>query len=334
MTRVVNSLVDFRALEPMRAWWKLLMKVFIIWFVVIFSFCVFLVIVGNRMHVSATWWFFGSGLLFVSVNFMQLAYTARFLRTRSKVLTREIAASVEATLLGLGEREEVLELIGLMIDSAADETFKQIKPFDTPVKLVYQKKGGKAAVLKKVQARFATRYRPRVERIFRKLLAEDKEQEASPAGTPASQRPDGDLQAAAQPPFCGLLGCWDVAEDPTHLAQRDLEMAAAREVDSPDREEGGNSDDDDDIGADISEAVARAGELSMAAQVQAAWRGKKDRARLALSQRSASKLQAVQRGQSARNRWRRDKAFSVCHRRHTVPSSCTQTEHHREHLRL
>ena len=29
------------------------------------------------MHVSATWWFFGSCLLFISVNLVQLAYTVR-----------------------------------------------------------------------------------------------------------------------------------------------------------------------------------------------------------------------------------------------------------------
>ena len=137
MTSAVNSLVDFEELKPMRKWWKLLMKVFLVWFVLLFVFCMVLVGLSERMHVSATWWFFGSCLLFISVNLVQLAYTARFLRTRSRTLTSTIAASVEATLLGLSERDDVRVLINDMIDSAADETFRQIRPFDGPVRLLY-----------------------------------------------------------------------------------------------------------------------------------------------------------------------------------------------------
>ena len=47
----------------------------------------------------------------------------------------------QATLLGLSERPDVIVLINGMIDSAADETFRQIRPFDGPVKLLYNKKG-------------------------------------------------------------------------------------------------------------------------------------------------------------------------------------------------
>jgi len=39
------------------------------------------------------------------------------------------------------------------------------------VRLLYQKKGGKDEVFAKVQAWFARRYRPRVQRLFRRLLA-------------------------------------------------------------------------------------------------------------------------------------------------------------------
>ena len=47
-------------------------------------------------------------MLFISVNLVQLAYTARFLRSRSRTLTSTIATSVEKTLLDLSKRDDVI----------------------------------------------------------------------------------------------------------------------------------------------------------------------------------------------------------------------------------
>ena len=209
-----------------------------------------------------------------------------------------------------------MALIGDMVDSATDETFRQIKPFDGPVKLLYQKKGGKAKVLAKVQAWFATRYRPRVQRVFRRLLAEEGQgEEAGPSAaalelaegsdaSPAvarhatmkrqqtrSQRMAEDLETVVQPLCCFGAGCWDLAVGPVYLAPKDHEMTAVREPGSTDGDAeygGDDADADADVDAaaradmaDISEAYARAVERSVAAQgiarVQAAWRGKKVR---------------------------------------------------------
>ena len=181
------------------------------------------------------------------------------------------------------------------------------------MKLLYQKKGGKDKVLAKTQAWFEKRYRPRVQRLFRRLLAEEghKEEAATMAET-SSQFVD-DLETAVQPLCCWGAGCWDGAEGPTHLAQKDLEMTAAREPGRPDDApvNGGDAEADADADADadaesdmaeISEAVARAVERSAAAkgiaQVQAAWRGTKERRREARVQKAASTVQAVHRGSS------------------------------------
>jgi len=171
------------------------------------------------------------------------------------------------------------------------------------VKLLYQKKGGKDKVLAKTQAWFEKRYRPRVQRLFRRLLAEKGRKEEAET---RSQRVD-DLETTVQPLCCWGAGCWDGAEGPTYLAPKDLEMTAAREPGSPDDTpvNGGDAEAEAEAEADmaeISEAVARAVERSVAAkgiaQVQAAWRGKKDRRREARAQKAASTAHAVHRGSS------------------------------------
>ena len=141
-------------------------------------------------------------------------------------------------------------------NQAADETFRQIRPFDGPVKLLYNKKGGREKVFAKFQAYANQYYRPRVRRVFQRLLAEEGQKDAP------SWRQD------------------------LEIARQDLEMTAATEPGSLDvtDENGGDAnadahadanagaDADADV-ADISGAVARAVQRSAAAkgiaQVQA-----------------------------------------------------------------
>ena len=111
------------------------------------------------LFAERTWLFF-VGVCFLVVNLAQLGYTAFFLRRKSAVMTAAIKTSAEAprpplpprcapgrppahalrrarpqaTLLGMMEREDLLELVGDVVDSAVDETMRQLRPFDGPVK--------------------------------------------------------------------------------------------------------------------------------------------------------------------------------------------------------
>lgn len=263
------------------------------------------------------------------VNVVQLGYTARYLRCKSAVMTAAIRISAEQTLLGLMDREDLTTLISDMIDSAVDEVYRQLRPFDGPVKLLFEKKGGKAAILKKVGDKF-TKAKPRIEQAFHKPIADETSDEAEEdaveakeeaatdeTGAESSHSPNRfhtfteEMQVLVQPFFGWFGGAKPLV--PSEIDMLASEQPPPKHKHARKGAKGGiNDDDDDDDDGDaldqevrqsvteVAEAVTEAVEKSMAAKVQAAWRGKQGRRSLQRKNKSASQLQAVMRGNRTR----------------------------------
>lgn len=171
LTSLCDDLLDPQVLSTMSGWYWKVLRIYVCWFLGLFVLTVCVAVYATRADYSQESWMFAVGIGTVVFLLAQLGFTAVYLQRRAEKLTKLLLDGVEATLLGLMVRPDLVLLVGDVADLLVPETAKQLWPLDGPIRALYTGAlGGRAGVIKIATEQFEAQ-KPLIEQIFADLQA-------------------------------------------------------------------------------------------------------------------------------------------------------------------
>lgn len=184
---LLDDIVDFDVLRPLRKWWRALLIAFLVWCLIPISLIFFaenyvrIEVKGARppekLQMPGKIWIelelheiialrIVMLFLFLLVIFAQIYLTARYLKVRAHFIVRKLLTAIRKTLVKLLDRPDVITLLTDMCDAGIVEAMLELKPLDGPVQWAYRKWGGTPKLIELIQTAYRVKAAPEIRDVL------------------------------------------------------------------------------------------------------------------------------------------------------------------------
>ena len=213
LTDLVNQLVDFDALRPMKVFWRRAICLNLLWTITIGSAAGALeaVVSSNR-----EWWeanflvlrndsagYLAMCIVGLLMVIAQIATTALLLKRQTQKITELLLRSVEETLSTALDREDLKALLKSILEVTQRAAFDHLGFFGRPLEYAFSRWGGTEKAMLIVSAKQRDEIQPMIRSIFEKI----RENDDAP-NPPTDQRPNN----IHQPTTTSATGARDPAD--------------------------------------------------------------------------------------------------------------------------
>jgi hypothetical protein len=178
LTRLINTLLDERALRPINTVWRKAVILFGAWWVAVLGTSMaFSVILNNsrrlRQYVElrdGIFFYAFMCIMMVVLVLAQIGLTHFFLKRQAETTKRKLLEAVERTASGVLDDTEVLALIRSVVDVTVEATIKEVVGGVTiaqgPLQAAYSNWGGTDAVMQLIAEKNVEEVRPAIRATF------------------------------------------------------------------------------------------------------------------------------------------------------------------------